>query len=335
MILARFIARRLVGMVGVLLALAAVMFILQKLTRVDPVRAMLGPNAPPSAVAIERHRLGYDQPLVVQYLRYINDLLHGNLQMSLRTRRPVRTDLATFLPATAELAAVALMMSLIGGGILGVLTALRFRVAQVFRLVLVLGASTPSFLFAQLGLLIFYHRLHWLPATGQVDNDLSNVPNGPTHFLVIDSLLHAQVGVAWNAILHLILPASCVAILAAVAIARVLRSSLVETLQSDFIRTARSKGLSEFLVIWRHALRNAVGPAISMAGLQLGLMFAGVVVVEQIFAWPGIGNYVAESIPATDFPAIAGVTMVLGAAYVIINTTVDILHAVADPRIEL
>jgi peptide/nickel transport system permease protein len=147
--------------------------------------------------------------------------------------------------------------------------------------------------------------------------------------------LHFNIHGFFDAVDHLLLPGLCVAILPAVSIGRVLRSSLVTNLRSDYVRTARSKGLREIAVLWNHAVRNSVGPALSMGGLQVGLMFAGVVIIESIFAWPGIGLYTVQSIPRADFPAIAGVTIVLGAGYVIINTIVDILQAVADPRIAL
>jgi peptide/nickel transport system permease protein len=148
-------------------------------------------------------------------------------------------------------------------------------------------------------------------------------------------LLHGDIHGFTDAVGHLILPGLCVAILPAVSIGRVLRSSLVTNLRSDYVRTARSKGLREVAILWRHAVRNSAGPALSMGGLQVGLMFAGVVVIESIFAWPGIGLYTVQSIPRSDFPAIAAVTIVLGAGYVVVNTVVDILQGIADPRIAL
>jgi peptide/nickel transport system permease protein len=253
--------------------------------------------------------------------------------MSLRTRRPVATDLRHFLPATIELAAFGLVLAGLIGGLLGMITAARFRGSGIFRFVMVAGASTPPFLLALVGILLFYHRLNWLPATGRTS--LANPPGGPTGFLTVDTLLHGNIHGFTDAVGHLILPGLCIAILPAVSIGRVLRSSLVTNLRSDYVRTARAKGLREFMILWRHALRNSVGPALSMGGLQVGLMFAGVVVIESIFAWPGIGLYTVQSIPRSDFPAIAGVTIVLGAGYVIVNTLVDILQAVADPRIAL
>ena len=328
-----FLARRLASMVLILLVLAGVVFTLQHLTPTDPVHAMLGANASKEQIAAQNHKLGYDKPLPQQYVSYVGDLLHGDMQMSLRTRRPVTTDLAQYLPATLELAFFGLVVAAILGGTLGLVTAARTRGSGLLRVVMVAGASAPPFLLALVGILIFYRNLGWLPATGRTS--IMDAPDGPTGLLTVDGLVHGRFDVVLDALKHLVLPGLCVAILPAVSIGRVLRSSLVTTLRSDYVRTARAKGLRESMVLLKHALRNSVGPALSMGGLQVGLMFAGVVVIEQIFAWPGIGLYTVQSIPRTDFPAIAGVTLVLGAAYVIVNTIVDILQAVADPRIAI
>ncbi len=180
---------------------------------------------------------------------------------------------------------------------------------------------------------MFYKQLGWLPASGRTS--LANPPTGPTGLLTVDGLLTSQPGVTLDACQHLVLPALAIAIGPAVSIGRVLRSSLASNLRADYVRTARAKGLSEGRLLLRHVTRNSVGAALSMTGLQVGLMFAGVLVIEQVFAWPGLGQYVAQSIPVADFPAIAGVTLLLGAGYVVINTTVDILQAVADPRISV
>ncbi len=327
----RLISRRIGAMDVGLLFLVVVVFTLQHVSPTDPVHSFLGANASQAAIKAERHKLGYDRPLVVQYVRYVEGLLHGNLQMSLRTRRPVATDLRDYLPATAELALFSLLLASVLGGILGVVTAARFKGSGIFRLLTLSGASAPQFLLAELGILLFYSHLHWLPATGRTS--LANPPTGPTGFLTIDTLVHGNIHGFVDAIAHLLLPGLCIAMIPAVSIGRVLRSSLVSTMRTDYVRTARAKGLREIVVLWRHALRNSIGPALSMGGLQVGLMFAGVVVIEEIFAWPGIGLYVYQSIPSSDFPAIAGVTLILGAGYVIVNTTVDVLQAVADPRI--
>jgi len=329
----KLVLKRSGAMVLVLVFLAAIVFTLQHLTPTDPVHSYLGANASKAAIQAEKRKLGYDKPLPEQYVHYVSGIVHGDFQMSLRTRRPVATDLRQYLPATLELALFGLLLAAVIGGILGVVTAARFRGAGVFRFISLAGASAPPFLLALAGLLLFYHRLGWLPATGRTS--LANPPTGPTGLLTVDSLLHGDLHGFTDAVSHLILPALCVAILPAVSIGRVLRSSLVESLRSDYVRTARAKGLREIAVLWHHGIRNSLGPALSMGGLQVGLMFAGVVVIEEIFAWPGIGLYTVQSIPRSDFPAIAGVTIVLGAGYVIVNTVVDILQAVADPRIAL
>ena len=329
----KFFAGRLGGMIVVLLVLAFVVFCLQRYTPADPVRVKLGANAQPQIVKAERHRLGYDRPLFVQYFDYVKGLAHGDLQDSLRTRNPVTTDLGNYVPATLELTGFALGLALVLGTLLGIASAARLRGSSVLRVVMVAGSSAPVFLLALLGLLLFYRRLGWLPATGR--SKFLNPPTGPTKLLTIDSLIHGRFDVFTDAVKHLILPGFCIAIGPAVSIGRVLRSSIVNSLRSDYVRTARAKGLKERTVLLRHTLRNSAGAALSMTGLQVGLMFAGVVVIESIFAWPGIGFYTVQSIPRLDFPAIAGVTLLLGAAYVVVNTVVDVLQGVADPRLRM
>jgi peptide/nickel transport system permease protein len=329
----RFAVKRLISMVLILLVLTAIVFLLQKLSHVDPAHSYLGANASASAIKHETHVLGYDKPLIAQYVHYVSGLLHGNLEESLRTRHPVATDIGVFLPATIELAMTALVLAIFLGAVFGLVSAARFRGAGAFRTLLLALASAPAFLLALLLILWISGHLHWLPATG--DTGYTNAPTGPTGMIVIDGLLHGQPAVAWDGVRHLILPAFVVALGPAVSIGRVLRGSLEATMASDFVRTARAKGLKERTVVVRHALRNSTSAALSMTGLQVGLMFAGVVVVESIFAWPGIGLYVDQSIPQADFPAIAGVTLVLGVGYVVINAVIDILQAVVDPRVTL
>jgi peptide/nickel transport system permease protein len=325
--------RRVVAAAVIVLVLAAVMFILQRVSPLDPVHAMLGSQASHSAVIAERHRLGLDLPLPDQYVRYVAGLVRGDLGTSYRTRRPVGTDLRAFVPATAELSLYALVLALLLAAVLAFAATLRWPGAGLFRVLLFALASTPAFLLGIAGILVFYAHLGWLPATGRTS--YADAPGDPTGLLTIDALLHGRPDMTLDALRHLLLPALTIAAGPAVAIGRVLRSSLVGELHSDYARTARAKGLSEPVVLFRHVLRNCAGAALSMTGLQVGLMFAGVVVIEQIFAWPGIGRYAAQSIPVADFPAIAGVTLLLGAGYVAINTIVDMLQAVADPRIHV
>jgi peptide/nickel transport system permease protein len=328
--MARFALTRLASLVGILLGLSVVVFLLQAVVPADPVRAMVGASATRETVEAKRHELGLDRPLPAQYAQFLNRAVRGDLSMSLHTRRPVRTDIAAFLPATVELAAAALALALVLGGALGLLTA-RGGGASL-RVGLVAGASVPAFLLALLLLVVFYANLRWFPGSGRVSAEL-DAPTGPTGLLTVDGLLAGRLDVVRDALAHLALPALCLALGPAVALGRTLRSSLQTVLGSDHIRTARAKGLTERGVLLRHGVRPALNAPLTMAGLQVGMLLAGVVIIESVFAWPGIGLYTARSITTFDFPAIAGVTLVMGAAYVIINALVDLAQGAADPRL--
>jgi peptide/nickel transport system permease protein len=326
------VGRRLAALVAVLFGLAVIVFVLQTVIPSDPARAMVGVSAPPEVVAAKRHELGYDKPLPQRFGAFLGRLARGDLQESLRTRNPVSTDLGTFAPATLELAlAAAALAAAIGVG-LGLLLAGGRRAARVTRLVLVGGASVPAFLSGLVLILVFYSALHILPASGRV-SDIYVLPDGPTKLLVVDALLHGQPNLLGSALAHLLLPALTLALLPALAIARTLSTSLEHVLREDYVRTARAKGLRERKVLLRHALRNSAGPALTMGGLQFGLLLGGVVVVEQIFAWPGLGLYLDQSIAYSDFPAITGTTLLLGTAFVVVNLLVDLAQAWADPRV--
>jgi peptide/nickel transport system permease protein len=327
---ARFVAGRLAALAGILLALTAIVFVLQAVVPADPVRAMVGASATRQAVEAKRRQLGVDKPLVEQYTRFLGRAVRGDLSMSLHTRRPVRDDLAAFLPATLELALTAAVLAIGLGLLLGLATA-RGR-GGVLRFIMVGGASVPAFLLAILALLLLYARLGWMPGSGRLSPRLG-APSGPTGFFLFDGLVHGRLDVVIDAAWHLALPALCLALGPAVAIGRTLRSSLQTVMAQDHIRTARAKSLTERRIVLAHALRSSLNAPLTMLGLQIGMLLAGVVVIESIFAWPGIGLYTVQSITAVDFPAVAGVTLVLGAAYVIINALVDIGQVVADPRL--
>ncbi len=326
-----FVVTRVAAMIAILIALTGVMFILQHISPLDPVKAQLGAQASADAVAARRDALGLNDPLLSQFWNYLTSAVQGDLGTSYRTRHPVASDLGDFLPATLELALFGMAAALVLAALLAFSTTLKWRGSGVLRAVLFTGASAPMFLLGILGLIVFYQQLGWVPANGR--SGVASAPDGPTGLLAVDGLLHGRIDVVLDALHHLLLPALVIAIGPAVAIGRVLRSSLLSDIDSDYARTARAKGLSETRILARHVLRNSVGAALSMTGLQVGLMFAGVLVVEQVFGWPGIGQYIAQSIPVADFPAIAGVTLMLGALYVFINTAVDLLQAAADPRI--
>jgi peptide/nickel transport system permease protein len=308
-------------------------FIIQSVLPADPVRASLGARATAEQVAAKRHKLGYDDPIVLQYVHFLGKVVHGDLGDSLRTRRPVRTDLGRFLPATAELAAVSAVLAGALGLLLGIWSARGGRGSGVVRTLMLALASAPTFCVALLMILLFYRQLNWLPASGRIARKLT--PAERTRFLLVDTLLDGSGSGFIDAVKHLIMPSICLAIGPAVAIGRVLRGSLLDVMQQDHTRTARSKGLSRRAVIVRHGVRNALGPTLSMAGLQVGLLLTGVVVVELVFAWPGIGLYTTQAISNADFPAVIGIVLVMGVAYVLINSLVDVLQVVADPRLKV
>lgn len=327
-----FIGKRVASLAAILVALAATIFVLQQISPLDPVRAQLGAQASAQAVAQRRAELGLDRPATAQFWSYLTGLVRGDLGDSYRTRQSVSSDLVTYIPATLELTLTALAIALVLALVFAVSTVLRWPGARVVRGLLLTGAVTPTFLLGILGILVLYQQLGMFPAGGR--SSLMDAPSGPTHLLVLDSVLAGRWDAAYDAAMHLALPALAIALAPAVAIGRVLAAALEQESRSDYARTARAKGLTERTVVRRHILRNSVGPALSMTGLQVGLMFAGVLVVEQVFGWPGVGQYVALSIPVADFPAIGGVTLVLGVAYVVINAFVDVAQAVADPRVQ-
>lgn len=325
--------RRLLGAIPVLLILILAVFTLQQVAPVDPVAALVGAKATPEVYEAARQQLGLDRPLPVRFWNYLTHAVQGDLGQSTVTRTPVVTDLATFLPVTLELLFLALIFTAIIGFFFGLATAQGWRGSGVLRVVMVSGASVPVFLACLLGMLVFYRFLNILPITGQTS--YADAPTGPTHSLLIDSLLAGRPEIFFDDLYHLLLPAFCLALTPAAAVGRVLRSSLEATLRADHTRTARAKGLGEKRILIMHALRNSLGPVFALMGLQLAVMVGNCILVELIFARPGIGLYISRAIDKADFNAIAGVTLVVGVLYVMTNIVVDVLQSVADPRVAL
>jgi ABC-type dipeptide/oligopeptide/nickel transport system permease component len=325
--------RRLLGAIPVLLVLVLAVFTLQKVAPVDPVAALVGAKASPEVYAAARHKLGLDQPLPVQFWQYLVHAVQGDLGQSSLTRTPVVSDIAKYLPVTLELLFVALIFTAIIGFFLGLATAQGWRGSGVLRVVMVSGASVPVFLACLLGMLVFYRFVQILPITDQTS--YIDAPDGPTHSLLVDSVLAGRPEVFFDDLYHLVLPAFCLALTPAVAVGRVLRSSLEATLRADHTRTARALGLGEKRILIVHTLRNSLGPVFALMGLQIAVMIGNCILVELIFARPGIGLYISRAIDKADFNAIAGVTLVIGLLYVVTNIVVDALQSVADPRVAL
>jgi peptide/nickel transport system permease protein len=320
------------------LGVTLIAFVLTHLVPGDPAEANLGQRAgsDPVAVQVFRERYGLDKPLPVQYVVYLGNLLHGDMGESEQSRRPVRTDLAEYIPATAELALTSIVLSAVLGVGLGVFAALRRDrwPDQVLRVISLGGMSTPSFWLALVALYIFFYLLSWVPGSGRLDPGIPAPPH-ITGMVTVDALLSGQFDVLGNAVQHLILPACVLAAFNMSLFTRFTRSAMLEVLQNDFVRTARAKGLSERNVVFGHVLRAASPPIITVIGLAFGNVMTGTVLVENIFSWPGIGQYSFRSATTLDLPAIVGVMLFVALVYILANLVVDVAYGVIDPRVRL
>ncbi len=332
----RFIARRLLFLVFLILGVSLLVFLISHLVPADPVLAFLSQRNidDPEIVAAFKAKWGLDKPLLVQYFMYLKNLLRGDLGVSIRTHRPVLQDLAEYFPATLELATFAILLAMFFGVIFGILSAtLRNSIIdQLLRAVSVLGVSAPSFWVALVFLFLFYFHLGWAPGPGRLSSRIA-APAGMTNLYVLDAILQGKWDVARDAFQHLLLPGIVLGAFTMGLITRTTRSSLLEVLSKEYIRTARAKGLTESLLIIKHALGNAFIPVITVIGLGFGNLLGGTVLVETIFAWPGIGQYAFQSARSLDFPAIIGVSLLIAVNYVVINLSIDIIYGIIDPRV--
>lgn len=309
-------------------------FFIAQVIPIDPAAAALGENAREEQIREFRERYGLDKPLLVQYGIYLQRLLHLDLGRSLRTGRPVAEDLREFFPATLELALAAFWVAILLGIPAGVWAALRQnRVPDLLvRLMALLLGSTPVFFLAILLLDLLHRRLGVLPGPGRLDPYL--IPPPPvTGMVTVDALLARDFASFQDALAHLFLPAFVLGSASAALLARMVRAAMLEVLSQDYVRTAWAKGLSERQVVLRHALKNAALPVLTLLGGLMGGLLSGAVLTETIFSWPGLGRYVTQSATSLDFPAVMGVTLLVGVIYSLLNLVVDLLYALLDPRI--
>ena len=331
----RYIARRMISLVMVLFGMTIVTFVISHVVPADPAVSAAGLDATPEVVARIRQEMGLDRPLWEQYVRYISGIvLHGDFGYSVLNRRPVLQDILTFLPASIELAVFSMFLCVPTGIALGIITATRAGKATdaLTRMFAIAGVSIPVFWLALIMQLVFYKGLNLLPAGGRLDV-MFRTPPRITGFLLIDTLLTGNRDMFFSALKHLILPGLTLAVANVAVITRMTRSSLLEVIHQDYIRTARAKGLAEWQVLLRHAMRNAFVPVVTVIGLQLAYLIAWVFLVETIFSWPGIGSYAVRSIVNLDFSAIMGITLFISFIYVVINLVIDIIYVLLDPRI--
>ena len=330
----RFIVRRLSSMVFVLIGISILTFLIGHVGPGDPARMALGVRAKEEQVQKLREKMGLDRPLWEQYLRYMSRLIQGDLGDSLMTRRPVSKDLAIYLPATVELGVTSLLLSILVGYPLGTLAA-RYHDSLLDKLINTLsmmGVGVPIFWIGIIFQLVFYRHLELLPAEGRLPVAMA-APPSVTNVLVVDSILAGDMAALRSAVRHMILPAVTLALPGMAYLAKMIRWKIMESMTENYIRTARSKGASQRRVLLRHALPNALLPALTMTGMLAGSTFGGAFLVEIIFNWPGIGFYTYKAIQRADLTPVLTVTIIVALAYMFANLTVDFLYLLLDPRI--
>jgi peptide/nickel transport system permease protein len=302
-----FLISRLASALIVILGVSTLVFFFLHMVPGDPVEVMLGESAQPADREALRHSLGLDQPLPLQYGHYLGQLVRLDLGTSLYTQQPITHMLAERIPATAELAVAALIVAVLIAFPLGVLAAVRKNTPwdQGAMGLSLIGVSIPNFLMGPILILLFSLWLGWFPVSGR------------------------------DGLASLILPAITLGTAMAAILSRMVRATLLETLDEDYIRTARAKGLSEFIVIWRHALRNALLPVITLLGLQLGVLLGGAVITEVVFSWPGLGQLTIDSIQRRDYPVVQACVLLISLSYVVVNTLTDLVYGWLDPRVRL
>lgn len=331
----QFVGRRLLALVPVLLGVTFVAFYAMYLTPGDPALLILGERATAERVEALRRELGVDKPFLVQYGTFLARLAEGNLGRSTQSNNPVISDIAQRFPATIELTLAAMVVACVVGMTAGVISAVRQYSAFDYTAMVgsLVGVSMPIFWLGFVLMIVFSLRLDWLPLSGRYDIALY-FPR-VTNFVLIDSLLDRNWEAFLSGLEHLVLPAVTLSTVPMAIIARMTRSSMLEVMRQDFVRTARAKGLGGVTVVVKHALRNAFIPILTVIGLQFGLLLGGAILTETVFAWPGLGRLTLEAIYTRDYPLIRGCVLVVASTFVFINLVVDLLYAVVDPRIRV
>jgi peptide/nickel transport system permease protein len=326
--------KRIFSLIPVLLGLSLIVFFMIRAIPGDPAQIILGQLATKEAVADLTEQLGLDKPWFIQYFTYLGGLFTGDLGESLRTKAPISGEIWPFLAATMELSFCAMLIAIFFGVNAGIISAWFQNswfdyIAMVLALV---GVSMPIFWLGLMEQWIFAINLDWLPTSGR--EEVRNPVEAITNLYVIDTLLAGRMDQFWDVIRHLVLPSLALSTIPMAIIARITRSTMLEVMRSDFIRTARAKGLRMFWVVYKHSLKNAIIPVLTIIGLQTGLLLGGAILTETIFSWPGIGRYIYEAINYRDYPVIQSGILVIAFIFVMINLIVDLLYAAIDPRIK-
>ena len=340
--MARFIVRRLISIPIVLFGMTVLLFGLSQLVPVDPVAAYLGGRQGQTQERREevanqlREKWGWDKPIWDRYLIYVGGLAQGDLGVSSTSNRPVLDDLALAVPATLELVIATLLIALLLAIPLGVLAAAKRggRFDRVFQVVSVLTISTPVFWLALVANSVFYRELGWTAGPGRL-NLFTKEPPTVTGFITIDSLLAGRLDAFLDGLHHLVFPAGVLGLVVGIYLARIIRQEMGQALDAEYIRTAESKGLARRTILYRHALRNALAPTVTLSGIAFGTLLTGAILVEAIVGWPGLGSYAFLVSSRLDLPAIAGVALAVGLIFLLTNLVVDLMYAALDPRVRL
>jgi dipeptide transport system permease protein len=329
-----YILKKLLGVIPTFIGITLVAFFLIRLVPGDPIEVMVGERRlDPEVHAAMVKRMGLDRPLYEQYFDYVGKLLQGDLGQSLVSREPVAKEFAILFPATIELAFSALLVATVLGLTLGIIAGIKrgSLFDQGVMGMATVGYSMPVFWWGLILIMFFSVGLGWTPVSGRIaiEYDIAS----RTGFLLIDSLLSGEAGAFKSALMHILLPTMVLGTIPMAVIARMTRSSMLEVLREDYVRTARAKGLSPARVILIHALRNALIPVITVVGMQTGSLLAGAVLTETIFSWPGIGKWLIDSIARRDYPVVQAGILISATVFITVNLIVDMLYSVVNPRI--
>ncbi len=329
-----YTVKRLFSLIPVLLGLSLVVFFMIRAIPGDPAQLILGQLSTKEAVESLTKQLGLDQPWFVQYFHYLGNLVTGDLGESIRTKAPISEEMVPYLMATIELSFCAMLVAVVIGVNAGIISAWFQNswfdyVAMVLALI---GVSMPIFWLGLMEQWVFAINLDWLPTSGR--EEVRNPVTAITNIYIIDTLIQGRTDQLVEVIKHLVLPSIALATIPMAIIARITRSTMLEVMRSDFIRTARAKGLKMFWVVYKHSLKNAIIPVLTIIGLQTGLLLGGAILTETIFSWPGIGRYIYEAIGYRDYPVVQSGVLVIAFIFVMINLVIDLLYAAIDPRIK-
>ncbi|MGE7772904.1 ABC transporter permease [Viridibacillus arvi] len=329
-----YIGKRLLQLIPVLLGMTFIVFLIIRAIPGDPAQVILGQQATKEARAALRASLGLDNPWYIQFVNYLGGLLTGDLGESMRTKATVSSELWPYLAATFELALFAMILAVIIGVNAGIVSAwFQNSWFDYFAMILALiGVSMPIFWLGLMGQWVFGIQMDLLPTSGR--EDARNPVDPITYLYIVDTIIHGRFDQLWDVLKHLILPAIALATIPMAIIARMTRSSMLEVMRSDYVRTARAKGQNMFWVVYKHAFKNAIIPVLTVIGLQMGLLLGGAILTETIFSWPGIGRYIYDAIGYRDYPVIQSGILVIAFVFVMINLIVDILYSLIDPRIK-